>query len=69
MAKKEVVAKRGCTCCGTGCVLIGAVIPVGMIAAWETLGVFAALALWPAVLAVAHTVRHARKERSPAVNR
>lgn len=64
---KEVVAKRGCTCCGTGCVLIGAVFPVGMLAAWETLGVFAAVALWPTVIAGAHTVR-ARTKRSPAAN-
>ena len=25
---KEVVAKRGCTCCGTGCVIPAVVIPI-----------------------------------------
>lgn len=63
MARKEkvVVAKRGCTCCGTGCVLIGGIIPFAVIGLWETAGAFVALAVWPVVLATAHAVRLARR--------
>jgi hypothetical protein len=57
---KEVVAKRGCTCCGTGCVLIGAIVPISIVALWETVGAVAALMLWPALLAGAHGVRRLR---------
>jgi len=58
MAKK-VVAKRGCTCCGTGCVLILGAVPLTVVGLWETAGAFIALAVWPAVFASAHLVRYA----------
>lgn len=57
--EKVVVAKRGCTCCGTGCTLIGAVVPFATFAAFETLGVVAALALWPTLLLGVHGARRA----------
>lgn len=64
---KEVVAKRGCTCCGTGCVLMIALVPLSIVALWETVGVVAAVAIWPALFASAHAVRHAtgRTKRYP----
>lgn len=60
MAEKEkvVVAKRGCTCCGTGCVVMGLLAPLGTFALWETLGVLASLGIWLGVFATAHLVRH-----------
>lgn len=65
MARKEkvVVAKRGCTCCGTGCVIALPVVSVGTLLVWESLGVLAAVLLWPAVVAGAHGVRLARRRR------
>jgi hypothetical protein len=67
VAKKEkvVVAKRGCTCCGTGCVLLGAVMPLSVIGLWEVFGVFVALAAWPTVLAGAHGVRYSLRPAQP----
>jgi hypothetical protein len=63
MAKnREVVAKRGCTCCGTGCVLIGAIVPFSIIGLWEIAGGVAALAAWPVALAAAHGVRRLRND-------
>lgn len=49
MRKREVVAKRGCTCCGTGCVIMAALGPLSLVAMWEIVGVLA-LAIWPATL-------------------
>lgn len=56
---KEVVAKRGCTCCGTGCVIMGALVPLSVVGLWEVFGAAVALAVWPAVIAGAHAVRYA----------
>jgi hypothetical protein len=64
MAKeKVVVAKRGCTCCGTGCVLMGAIIPTVAFLSFETLGLAGALAVWPVALAAAHGMRAAMQRR------
>ena len=50
--KTVVVAKRGCTCCGTGCALVGLVIPGVMFVLWSTAGgVVAISALAAAMLA------------------
>ena len=69
MADYEIVVKqkRGCTCCGTGCVLMTALVPLSVFAAWELLGAMAAFALWPTVILGAHCVRFAtgRQKRYP----
>ena len=59
MADYEIVVKqkRGCTCCGTGCVLMTALVPLTVFGAWELFGAIAAVALWPAVIVGAHVVR------------
>lgn len=61
MARRDqvVVAKRGCTCCGTGCVVMLSVFPLSVFALFETVGVVAAAALWPALILGAHVVRYA----------
>jgi hypothetical protein len=52
---KEVVAKRGCTCCGTGCVIPLAVIPGMAFALAGTLGLVATLVLsLPVSLGLVH---------------
>ena len=64
MAKqKVVVAKRGCSCCGTGCVLLGALMPLTVIGLWEVFGAFVALAAWPMALAGAHGIRLSLRRR------
>lgn len=55
--QREIVAKRGCTCCGTGCVLLGGVVPLSVFVVWETVGVVAAVLLWPALLALSTVAR------------
>jgi hypothetical protein len=66
MAGKEkvVVAKRGCTCCGTGCVLAGLIVPMSVFALWETAGLTAAVVAWPAAVSAAHAARLIRQRRS-----
>lgn len=53
---REVVAKRGCTCCGTGCVVMLPLAGLFTVGAVDTVGL-AALVVWPVVFAVAHVVR------------
>jgi len=60
---KEVVAKRGCTCCGTGCVLMIPFAGLLTFGVWEILGVVAAAVLWPAAIIGAHAVRFATGNR------
>ena len=63
MAQKEIVAKRGCTCCGTGCVLMVPLAVLLTFGVWEILGAVGALVLWPAVILGAHVVRFATGNR------
>lgn len=61
MRQREVVAKRGCTCCGTGCAVIGAIVPAAAFLAFESFGLMAAIVVWPALIAAAHGLRFARR--------
>lgn len=57
MARKEVVAKRGCTCCGTGCVIPAAVVPGMAFLLLGTVGLVASLVLsLPASLLAVHAL-------------
>ena len=60
--EQVVVAKRGCTCCGTGCVLMGLVVPGATFALWSTVGAVAAIATLTGVMLARGTqvalVRH-----------
>ena len=42
-AEKQVVAKRGCTCCGTGCAIIGVAVPLVNFVLWDAFGIVATL--------------------------
>jgi hypothetical protein len=52
-----VKQKRGCTCCGTGCVLMTAIGPLTVFGLWGTFGALIALLAWPVGLGLAHAVR------------
>jgi hypothetical protein len=49
VAKKDektvVVVQRGCTCCGTGCVLLGLVIPGATFTLWSVAGAVVAISV------------------------
>lgn len=57
--RREVVAKRGCSCCGTGCVIMATLIPLSIFGMWEIIGV-SSLLVWPAALTAGNGVRFAR---------
>src|SRR4051794_24914966 len=48
--ERVVVAKRGCTCCGTGCVLIGLVLPATTFALWSAVGAGGAVVIVAATM-------------------
>ena len=53
-----VVQKKGCSCCGTSCILMTAFVPLSVVGLWELIGVVS-LAIWPVIFASAHVVRYA----------
>lgn len=59
MAEHVVIVKkqRGCTCCGTGCVLMTAVVSLSVVALWDIFGALVAFAAWSALVVIAHVVR------------
>ena len=62
---KEVVAKRGCTCCGTGCVLPAVLVPGLAFTLSGALGLVVALVVsLPATLAVMHGVAWVDRHRA-----
>jgi len=66
-----VKRQRGCTCCGTGCVLMAAVVPASTIALWDTFGGVLALLLWPVLVVLAHVLRYTTgtQKRYPSLRR
>jgi hypothetical protein len=53
-----VVQKKGCSCCGTSCVLMVPLVSLSIFGLWEIFGTVVAVALWPTVFATAHATRH-----------
>lgn len=64
MARREVVAKRGCTCCGTGCVIPAAIMPILSLGLSGMVGwMVAAVIALPAWLAGMHLLAWVDRRR------
>lgn len=64
MARKEVVAKRGCTCCGTGCVIPAVIVPAVSFGLSGMVGLtVAAVVALPTTLAGMHLLAFVGRQR------